>query len=375
MEPMDWKDFLLKYKWMPSDQLRQRFGIKRHDIDNFRRKPEVRAVLDPWRISLTQPLERLREILKSAWGYYFTQVEHIDFDTSRSLWVPKLLATKNVSKGDFSFLTNSKYLKIVCPEPLKNFRERGYTNIALAAYEFYPGSDVLRRNAVLPYMFQQTHSKALESTDAESMIEHVYLNFLTGFDAPLSLDQMKFAKEKMYVRYRETDFVTGTELSHFGVPANFYSKKGTLSSILESLHRKYGEELGYLEDVNPNWSSTTFKKQFPDRNTGSCEYCHLMPVDLHHLLPRKEHPHLTYVSDNVVPVCVNVHQRITRRLWTSDEEVAYNNAKREWLRAPKETSRQHLFKGAMDLIHSKAYSNSFLYGGQEQRFCKSDISG
>ena len=186
MEPTDWKDFLLKYKWIPSDMLRERFGIKRHDIDNFRRKPTVRTVLDPWRISLKQSPERLREILKSAWEYYLTHVVPIDFTRSPSLWVPELLAIKNVSKGGFSFLTNSKYLTIACPDALENFRERGYTNVALAAYEFFPGSDVLRRNSVLPYMFQQTHIKALESTDAESMIEHVYLNFLAGSDAPLS---------------------------------------------------------------------------------------------------------------------------------------------------------------------------------------------
>ena len=366
MEPTDWKDFLLKYKWMPSDLLRERFEIKRHDIDNFRRSSIARTVLDPWKISLNQPPERLREILKSAWEYYLTHVVPMDFNRSPSHWVPELLAIKNVSKGDFSFLVNSKYLTIACPDALMNFRTHGYTNVALAAYEFFPGSHVLRRNAVLPYMFQQTHSKALESTNAESMIEHVYLNFLSGVVGPLSTEEIRTAKERMFVRYREAGFVTGAELSRFGVPANFYSKKGTLKSILESLHRKYGEELGYLEEVDPNWSSTTFRNQFPDRNTDSCEYCQLSPVDLHHLLPRNEHPHLTYVSDNVVPVCVNVHQRITRRLWTGDEEVAYNNAKREWLRAPKETSRLHLFNEAMELIHLKTYGNSFLHGRQEQ---------
>ena len=48
----------------------------------------------------------------------------------------------------------------------------------------------------------------------------------------------------MYVRYNEPGLVTGAELSRFGEPGNFYSKKSTLKSILEALHRKYGEEPG-----------------------------------------------------------------------------------------------------------------------------------
>ena len=366
MEPTDWKSYLLEYKWMPSGLLRQRFGINQHDIDNFRRKPEVRAVLEPWRISLTQPPELLRAILKGAWEYYLTQVESIDFDSSPASWVPKLIAIKNVGKSGFSFLTGPKYLSIACPGAYADFRNRGYTNSALAAYEFFPGSDWLRRNAVLPYMFQQTHSKALKSTDAQSMVEHVYLNFIWGADGPISAEQDRSAKEELYVRYRETGFVTGDKLSRFGVPANFYLKKGSLKSILEALHRKYGAELGYLEEIEPTWSSSKFRRQFPEGNTTSCEYCGLRPVDLHHLLTRKDYPDLIYDNENVVPLCVNVHQRITRGDWTVKEERAYNKASKDWLSASKDKSRKHLFKSAMELIHSEAYGNSFLGGGLEQ---------
>ena len=366
MEPADWKDFLLKYKWMSYGRVHDLYGIKRHDFDNFRRKPEVRAVLDPWRVSLQQPPERLRAILKNAWEYYLTQVLPIDFDSSPRSWVPELLAVRNVGKAGFSFLTGSKYLNIVCPDILENFREHGYTNVALAVYEFFPGSDVLRRNAVLPYMFQQTHSKALESTEAGSMIEHVYLNFLTGVDGPVSAEQIRSAKERMYVRYNEPGLVTGAELSRFGVPGNFYSKKSTLKSILEALHRKYGEELGYLDEADPTWSRPKFKKDFPERNTDSCEYCELSPVDLHHLLPRKDYPHLTYDSENVVPLCVNVHQYITRGCWTTVEKNAYNKALKAGSSASNKMTLRDSFNDAMELIHSAVYGKSFLGGGQEQ---------
>ena len=360
MEWSDWKDFLHQYKWMPYRHIRERFGIKRHDIENYLRNSTARQVFDPWRVSAKRTPEQLQEILKSAWEYYFTRVGLIDFSDSAELWVPKLISTKNVGQNGFSFLVGSKYLQIARPEAFADFRERGYTNVALAAYEFYPGRDILRGNAVLPYMFQQTHVKALESTDAQSMVEHVYLNFLSGVDAPTSAERIRSAKEKMYVRYRESAFVTGEHLSRFGVPGNFYSKKGTLRSILESLHRKYGEELGFLEGSDPNWSSAKFKALFPERHTDSCEYCGQSPVDLHHLLPRKDYPHFTYDSDNVVPICVNIHQRITRNMWSTEEVVAYNKALKGWLRARNQVNKRYLFKDTMELIHSRTYGNSFL---------------
>ena len=108
MEPTDWKEFLLQYKWMPLRQNRELYGIERHDFDNFRRKPEVRAVLDPWRVSAKQPQERLDAILKSAWEYYLTQIVRIDFASSPTSWVPELIPIKNVGKSGFSFFTNSK---------------------------------------------------------------------------------------------------------------------------------------------------------------------------------------------------------------------------------------------------------------------------
>ena len=366
MEPADWKDFLLRYPWMPSRQLHQQFEIQKHDIDNFRKKPEVRAVLAPWRISAKQPAARLRAILESGWKYYLTQVEHIDFDNSPTSWVPELIAIKNIGKSGFSFLIESKYLKIACPDAFEDFRDRGYTNVALAAYEFFPGSDFLRRNAVLPYMFQQTHSDTLETTDAQSMIEHVYLNFLSVSGGATSTEQLHYAKLRLFARYNETGFVTADELSRFGVPANFFLKKGTLKSILDALHQKYGEELGYFAEVDPTWSKAVFRNKFPERNTESCEYCGVRPADLHHLVPRKKRPDLTYDSENVVALCVNIHHRITRGIWTSDEKSAYESASKDWLSSSKDKCRRHLFKSAMELLHSETYGKSFVRSGREQ---------
>lgn len=69
----DWKDFLLRHKWMPTNQLVSRFGLKKHDVDNFRRWPNVRAVLEPWRVSLQQSPARLQSILSDAWKFILNQ--------------------------------------------------------------------------------------------------------------------------------------------------------------------------------------------------------------------------------------------------------------------------------------------------------------
>ena len=59
MEPADWKDFLLKYKWMSYGRVHDLYGIKRHDL--IISVGSLRfSVLDPWRVSLQQPPERLR---------------------------------------------------------------------------------------------------------------------------------------------------------------------------------------------------------------------------------------------------------------------------------------------------------------------------
>ncbi len=209
-------------------------------------------------------------------------------------------------------------------------------------------------------MFQQTHSDALQRTDAQSMIEHVYLNFISGEGVHSSQEQLRGAKERMYVRYRETDFVTGAELSRFGVPANFYLQQGGLQQILRDLHHKYGVELSYVDEGGNTWSSAKFRERFPERNLDSCEYCGLSPVDLHHLLPRDDHPSLIYDGNNVVPLCVNVHQRITRKCWTSKEKRAYNDASKLWLRSSARECRRDVFKSVMEQIHAKVYGNSFI---------------
>jgi hypothetical protein len=368
MENSDWKDFLLKYKWMPSRHLMDKFEIQRYDITNFTKNPEVRAVIRPWRISAKQSPDRLFAILTDAWEYYITQVKHIDVNDSPRNWVPELIRLRSVSRKSrldeddgllsFTFLTDSRYLKTACPAEYEQYRALGLTNICLATHEFWPGRQHLAQAGVLPFMFQETHRSALEQYDPESMVEHVYLNFLADDNAMSSDQCLMEAKERFYARHKEQAFVTGAKLARFGVPQNFYQKEGGLRNILKKIAHKYALELGYLTDVDARWSSSEFRKRFPDRHVDTCEYCGLRPVDLHHLLRREDYPNLVYESDNVVPICVQVHQYITRGHWTEREAEAYEAAEKDWLRAKEHEVRRERFRDVMDAIHGKVYGPS-----------------
>ena len=350
-----WKDFLLKHKWMPTRQLVKQFGIAKYDVDNFRCKPAVRVVLEPWRISLKQSPERLRDIFTQAWKYYLTEIENIDLDEALRVWVPKLVSLKNVSRGTgFSFLTDSRYFHIACPQQLTEFRSKGFTNIALAVYQFWPGRDRLVRSGVLPFMFFQTHSQALKHVDVESMIEHVYLNFMAGEGGISSPEAIFEAKERFYARHDDQGFLSTAALERFGVSYNFHKDGGGLKTVLKKLAEKYAVELGYVSDERTTWSSAAFRKKFPERALDCCEYCGLRPVDIHHLLPREHYPNLIYEGENVVPLCVQVHKYITRKHWTAEEAKNYQNCVKEWCKA-KSAGKRNIFQRIMGDIHRSIY--------------------
>ncbi len=351
----DWKDFLLAHKWMPRKVIVDRFGVKRHDLDNFKRKPAVRSLLKPWAVSAQQPPDRLRAILTAAWEYYISVEERIDIGDSPLVWVPRLLALKNVQRSDFGFLVNSKYLKAACPERVGEARRLGLSNVAVAAFEFWPGRERLTAAGVLPLMFLQTHAAALVQLDTDALVEHVYVNFLAGEGTLGSPGRMRMAKERLVARHDEPGFVPQEALERFGVPYNFCKQGGGLRQILRRLAEKYRGELGMIEVSGTRWSMSEFRKRFPNSNMEKCVYCGLHPVDLHHLLPRDKYPSEVYEPENVVPLCVNVHAYITRARWTPEQAERYDEAVRKWRGAPPGSERQHHFSEVMSEIHQTVY--------------------
>ncbi len=361
MSQGDWKNFLLKYKWLPVSHLMSKFGIKRHDFNNFLAQPNIRQMLEPWRIRLTQPPERLRAILSSAWQYYLHEEVGLDVFGKPRDWVPKLIALKGLSRSSgFTFLVDGRYLEVACPKEYAEFRASGFTNTALGVYEFWPGRDHLIAAGVLPFMFHQTHRAALIKVDPQSMIEHVYLNFLAA-EGPLdSGELLALAKEIFFARHNEQSFLTKSDFAKFGVPENFYNREGGLRAMLASIAHQYGVELGYLEEADSSWSTDRFRRSNEHLKLSRCRYCKLMPVDLHHLLDRATYPQLTYDEGNVVPLCVQVHQYITHGLWEHDEAAAYQAAQNRWLNRPNDANRTEVFDEVMLTLHGSVYGHGAL---------------
>jgi hypothetical protein len=349
----DWKTFYLRYKWMPTSIIIKKYNLHHYDITNFKKIPNIRRLLEPWKISLNQNRERLFEIFCDAWKYYIVEVAKINIDTDVSSWVPKLIALKNISRkesGGFSFLTQSKYLQIICPQTLVDFRSRGFSNIALGVYQFWPGEKFLKNNGVLPFMFHQTRKTALGKIPVQDMIEHVYLNFLSDFDE----SDTDFAKELFFARYREQGFITKQHLIKYGVPPNLYNEGGGIRILLERIAEKFGNELGMLGDEDYAWSGNEYRKRNPDLVLDKCKYCGLKPVDLHHLLPRKEYPSLAYHEENVIPLCIQIHGLITRKNLEEEQHEMYQAAIKKWHLA-KDGRRTAVFDGVMKELHQSIY--------------------
>ena len=347
----DWKTFLIKHKWIPSPILREKFHIKNYDINNFTRKPKINDLLKPWRIGGNQSADRISEIFKQAWRYYLEEIADLDISTDRREWIPKLIALGNIStKKHFSFLTNSKYLEIACPKALTNYRAHGFTNLALGLFQFYPGEEFLFKNGVLPFMFYQTHSKVIKRISVDDMVEHVYINFLSEYGP----DDITFAKEVFYARHDENGFVTSRELSKYGVPPNFYRNEGGLSSVLKRIAENFGSELGLIVSNDPLWSPSEFRKRYPDKKLNQCTYCGLFPVQLHHLLPRSKYGKLTYHSENVVPLCLQIHDLITHNRLNDEQSRGYEVGIERW-KSAKDGTRAVTFEKVMFELHEFVY--------------------
>jgi len=347
----EWKKFLYRYKWMPVSELRKRFGIKKHDFDNLMHKPKPRAVLAPWRISLDRSPEELRKILTSAWQFYLESVLEIPFDRPATEWVPKIISLKNISRGSgYFFLTASKYLKTARKLEFEEYQNQGFTNIALALYEFWPGYARLRAAGVEPYMFFQTKKeKILEHFDAKDMVEHIYMRFFSGLEENPTPERIREARELFYAFSEDQEFLTSRDLNRFGITPQYYVDVG-IQEIKKQIAREFGEELSYEVPSDPTWDRKRFLSDHPDFECEYCEYCGMFPVSLHHLLYRNEHPEFTYEEENIVPLCLTIHGMITHKKWTPDLESEYDAAMRSWQKASS-GFRKREFKSVMRKLH------------------------
>lgn len=350
----DWKTFALQHPWYPSRLLVKHFGLKKYDLDNWKRvHPQVREALlrppDNFR-EAESPSDILRSLTK-AWRFFIENVLQLDLtqDTA-GLSIAKL---QGIGKSDWAFLLDSRILGKL--NDYNDWIAQGYTQLAYVVFHIYPGRNWAETSGLRPSLFSQT-SKIHTRGELVELLEHVYLRFLADLPQSPSPDDISDAKRVFYVRASEASFITNEVLSSYGFRAHM-TPHG-IKDIVNAVRQKFGADLGLEALAISNWSTSEFRKRFPKRELSVCQYCGRKPVDLHHLLERSEYPELIYEDDNVVPLCTLVHSAITRNVISVESARQLIRAAEQW--KTSKDGRLATFDNVMRAIHNEIYAVSAL---------------
>ena len=351
----DWKKFYRENKWAPSRLLVEKFGIKKHDIDNWIRKPEVRLILNrrKWKPSKGQSPEDTSDTLQAAWKYYI--LEERGWSLENEDIVKKLLGLRT-PPSPFSFLTESKYLSKL--EGYEKWRRQGFTRVAYAIYNIYPGKKFCDERHIIPELFFQTHTKNSTRQDIVRVAEHIYLWFFQKLhtDRP---EVVNGAKEEFIAMHKENNFLNQRFLQEYGISANHFAKHSYVS-VIEELAFNFRRDLGLLDAQETlNWNKDKYIRQNPERDFAKCNYCTVTTVDLHHLLSRKERPDLAFNKENVVPLCTAAHTEITRNRLSDGMKILYKTAEVDWICAPS-GEKIAAFDDVMQKIHEVVYGDMYV---------------
>ena len=124
----------------------------------------------------------------------------------------------------------------------------------------------------------------------------------------------------------------------WGISTLLLKRKPGYREWEKNLANKFGIDLGLEEETTEKgsrWNTRTYREQNSRRSLDRCAYTNSIPVDLHHLLPRKDFPQFTYHPENVVALNPQVHSLITRKKWSEKSEEKYEDAIRRWQEAPE----------------------------------------
>jgi hypothetical protein len=345
-----WKDFYIRNPWAPFSILREMFGIRQYDLDNFRRKPQCQEIIgNAWSLSAEQTPERVRVIIASAFKYYLSQELGLDYSSEAS--IPKILRINAARAGLFSFLWEPRNLGKL--DGYIDWIALGYTRTSFLVLNIFPGQEWAQRIGLLPVMFWQTSKKAVCRNELVGLLEFVYIRHLQKLASNASIEEIEGAKRIFCIRHNERGFMSFKQLREFGVTPNLTSNN--IVDVLDGLAKKFRVDLGIDSDPSLiGWSSGEYRKRFPSVETSACHYCRRGPVDLHHLISRAEDPSLTYDSENVVPLCVAVHAKITRNNMSADQREGYLQATDRWLKSAK-GERKIAFSLVMGELHRDVY--------------------
>ena len=308
---MDWKDFWFANKWATNSFLQQKFGIQRHDYENyFRTRPGLKDLRDKFSYSSNKTNSKdLSNIFSNVWSYYWEEESGISPTVCDKDFVEICIKfTQNIIRNSsVSFILDSKYFNRL--PGADAWRSSGYTYLSYYFLNYEPTASRLKRLSVIPEMFRDTKLSNISLEDATRFLDHIYIYFYKDLSDSSSERNIIAAKERFFYSFNEPGYFTSADAQAFGfsttIPFSYTEVKSRLKFT-------YGVELGFDDSPSLSWNKSKLQNLYPDLDFSKCMLCDAPSPDFHHLLFRSEYPELTYHRENVVPLCSNSHNAITR---------------------------------------------------------------
>lgn len=348
----DWKAFLIRNKWAPFRLIKEKYpGLERYDLDNWLKKDRVKKVLnrDYWTPSLEMHPKQASDVLGAMFKYSIEEEQQILL--SKQDAAKKLLQMK-ASEFMRNYLTK-RHLELL-PGNYKQWSNKGYTAISFMCLHVFPGKKYCEEKGLLPGMFFQSSITEIDNSELLAMLEVIYLRHLKQLPNESDQASIDEAKEEFYCRCDDKGFITNEDLRTYGWTLAATKKRGGISQWLQALADKFAVDIGLnSDDAQENrWNTWRYRQENPGRELTRCFLTNSIPTDLHHLLPRKDYPELTYHPENVVAISPAIHAFITRRSWSKETEDLYIKAINDWIKA-KEGEKIECFSSAFSSIQKE----------------------
>ena len=349
----NWKTFWFENKWATSSFLIDKFGIKRHDYDNFfndNHRPGIKKLRDEnshKRQNITP--KELFAIFADVWSFYWEEEakEALPVDEEKFIRFCLSFRQSEIKGSNVPFLISTKYLKNL-PD-FKDWEDNGYTYLSYLFLNFEPTKSRLATAKIVPEMFQNTTLSQMTRDQAVEFLNYLYLFHFIGLSKDTNDRKLRAAKEQFYFRYKETGFFQSREAQKLGFSTTI---PFSYSEIKSKLRSNYAIELGLENSDSFSWSKQKYCELNPNFVGSHCHFCNAPNPDFHHLLQRAVYPELTYHPENLIPLCSTSHNAITRnknlRLASS-----YRQCIEHWKSAP-EGSKVEVFYELLHRFHDLA---------------------
>ena len=339
----EWKRWWVVNAWAPTGLVKKKFHIDNKADDFLRRNRCFNKEYNRLKLREEMNPKDRSESIKAMWKYFIDQEINInlkDLDAPDKL---RKLTLKDLEKRGYDRL-RSHISKIDC---YKTWMNEHSSMISFLIFHVYPGENYCKEYALFPEQFLYSKTGKINLQRMAYVVSEIYLRdeYRKG----------KYTKEKLKEQFvtlkYDPDILSRKNLLDYGINDRDISRLG-IDEIRSAVAKIFDPETSSMEN-DLNWNSNRFKNENPDVNYDVCLYCGREPTDLHHLIPRKEDSNLMYHNENVIGLCVQVHEFIHRKL-KGDFKKEYDLAKLEWKREPSKRK----FDSIMKKIHGKVWQNS-----------------